>query len=71
MGGVHGIGLQNVTLQIDGTLEFSDDQKEWPRRADNSVLECIYLEQLDQVTITSSNPDKGELSRCVGRKTWS
>lgn len=53
-GGVSASGLTGVTLQIDGTLAFSNNQKAWPRNPDGSVLECISLSNLVNVTLTSS-----------------
>ena len=29
MGGVHAVGLRDVSIRIDGTLRFSDDIKNW------------------------------------------
>jgi hypothetical protein len=32
MGGIRApVGLEDVTIQLDGTLEFSDDIDEWPK----------------------------------------
>ena len=55
MGGIMGSGLSDVTFQFEGTLIFSDSEKEWPRRADGSVLECIYLQGMTRATFTSTH----------------
>jgi polygalacturonase len=55
MGGIIGSGLTNVTFQFDGTLIFSDNEKEWPRKANGDVLECIYLSKLHNVRFTSTS----------------
>ena len=43
---------------IDGTLSFAKDIKAWPKDDKGRVLECFYLENLTNVTFTSSG-DKG------------
>ena len=54
MGGVQVANLQSVTIQIDGTLLFSDDIKAWPTRSDGSVLEALLFTAPKNVTFTSS-----------------
>lgn len=73
MGGIKVEGLNNVTIQLDGTLEFSKRVKDWPCRGPKEAnhlpggigpkicrkpLECFELHG-DDVTITSSG--KGTL----------
>ena len=38
MGGIEGVGLRDVTIQIDGKLIFSPDTSAWPRYADDLSL---------------------------------
>jgi len=56
MGGIYARNLVNITIQIDGTLKFSDAQEVWPRDAQGRVHECFFFEQLNYVTFTSSMP---------------
>jgi hypothetical protein len=37
-----------------GTLNFTSDRETWPKNANGDVLECIYLENLENVLFTSS-----------------
>lgn len=68
MGGIHAEGLHSVTIQIDGTLEFSDNIKHWPRKNEKGdVAECITLKDITNVTLTSSG--KGTLDG-KGDKWW-
>ena len=39
MGGIVGSDFTDVTIQIDGTIMFSDDIDEWPRDEDGDVFE--------------------------------
>ena len=60
MGGIYANGIKDAIIQIDGTLKFwtpniFNIQKVWPRDDIGNVKECIYLEELDTVTITSSS----------------
>jgi hypothetical protein len=54
MGGIIAAGLQNVTIQIDGTLSYSNDMKQWPRDGQGNVLECMQFDNIQNVTFTSS-----------------
>jgi len=54
MGGIQAQGLNSVTIQIDGTLSYSDDIKAWPRNGQGNVLECMSLQNIQNVTFTSS-----------------
>eukprot|EP00939_MAST-03C_sp_MAST-3C-sp1_P000892 g892.t1 len=79
MGGIKASNLTDVVLHIDGTLEFAstllDDNDlkyvdAWPRNGDGKdapVLECIYMENLNNVTFTSSG--SGMLDG-AGGKWW-
>jgi hypothetical protein len=48
MGGIVGRDFSDVTIQIDGTLMFSDDIDAWPKNENGDVFEwyvccyCIY-----------------------------
>jgi len=67
IGGIQAKGLQNVKIIIDGTLLFSDDRETWPVNANGDVLECMYFDDLENVTFTSSG--KGTLDG-NGKKWW-
>lgn len=67
MGGIHAVGLDSVTIQIDGTLEFSDNIKHWPLQNGGRPAECIQLENPRNVTFTASG--KGTLNG-QGNKWW-
>eukprot|EP01031_Cornospumella_fuschlensis_P051468 gene51468-62939_t len=58
-GGIKAEKLYNVTFQIDGTIAFTNDRDSWPKKADGSVEECIYLTDIEKVVFTSSG--KGTL----------
>lgn len=53
-GGIKADGLYNITLQVDGTIAFVNDRTAWPKKADGSVEECIYLTNIEKVVFTSS-----------------
>ena len=58
MGGIEARNLTSVTIQIDGTILFSNDIKNWPRYKKNGeeelqVLECIHFYNIENVTFTS------------------
>lgn len=53
-GGITGGNLTDITLQIDGTLKWDNNQTAWPRAPGGRVHECFYLETVDNLTITSS-----------------
>lgn len=53
-GGIKARGLRDFTLRIDGTLAFLDDRDSWPKKADGSVEECIYMEDVENVVFTST-----------------
>ena len=54
MGGIIVHSLASATIQIDGTLAFSDELKEWPRGSNGGVLECLHFYNPSNVTWTSS-----------------
>lgn len=57
MGGIVGRRIRDVTIQIDGTLSFSNDTNAWPRSGPGHkarVMECIQLSELTNVTFTSN-----------------
>ena len=55
MGGIIVNNLQDAVIQIEGTVSYKDDIKEWPRQEGGQVLECIYLSNATNVTFTSSH----------------
>jgi len=69
MGGIQATGLRDVTIQIDGTLAFSENTKAWPTSNEQgNVLECLEFWDFENVTFTSSG-DKGTLDG-HGHKWW-
>ena len=55
MGGVYGANLEDVTLQLDGTLLFSDDCDAWPTHAGSKMpINAMTFEQTRNFVITSS-----------------
>jgi polygalacturonase len=59
MGGIISHGLTSVTIQIDGTLFFSDDINAWPKSG-GRVLECLQFN--DPVNVTFTSARKGTLN---------
>eukprot|EP00730_Choanoeca_flexa_P000983 TRINITY_DN10428_c0_g1_i1.p1 TRINITY_DN10428_c0_g1~~TRINITY_DN10428_c0_g1_i1.p1 ORF type:complete len:431 (+),score=90.49 TRINITY_DN10428_c0_g1_i1:1228-2520(+) len=53
-GGIYASDLRDVTIQIDGTIAFENDQKTWPQDSSGHVFECINMERLTNVSFTSS-----------------
>ncbi len=51
-GGINGVGLRNVILQLDGTLKYQDDMNEWPRGSNGGAFECMHFEDIENVTFT-------------------
>lgn len=54
MGGIKASKLRNNVIHFEGTLIFVGDVASWPRDATGRVLECIHLEDVTNVTFTSS-----------------
>jgi len=54
MGGIKAWNLESVTFQLDGTIVFSNNIEEWPREANDKVLECLHFSNFHNVTFTSS-----------------
>lgn len=67
VGGIVAQDIFGVTIQIDGTLNFTSDRETWPKNANGDVMECIHLENLKDVLFTSSG--KGTLNG-NGRPWW-
>lgn len=67
LGGIRAVGVMNVTIQIDGTLSFSDDRETWPVDASGGVLPCLRFDDIENVVFTSSG--KGTLNG-NGQKWW-
>merc|ERR1712226_1717941 len=73
MGGLQTCCMDSITIQIDGTLVFSNDIKSWPRHGDGlkaGVLECMYFYNMSNFTITSSNGPMGGLINGQGDEWW-
>jgi len=69
MGGIKACGLRNVTWQLDGEIFFSDDRDAWPKNPNGDVEESIYIEDIENFVITSTNPNKGVFNG-NGGKWW-
>jgi len=54
MGGIMAEKLSSVTIQIDGTLLFSNDILQWPRQENDHVMHSIHLFNIENVTFTSN-----------------
>ena len=59
MGGIYARGIKDAIIQIDGTLKFwkpdiFNIEKVWPRDDNGNVKECLFFEELQNVTFTSS-----------------
>merc|ERR1711970_1202420 len=54
MGGIQAYYLESVTIRIDGTIMFSDNMDDWPRKSDGKVHECIVFNEINNVTFTST-----------------
>ena len=67
LGGIHSVGLKNVTIQIDGTLSFDNNRETWPTDESGHVLECMLFEEIEDVVFTSAG--KGTLDG-NGQKWW-
>lgn len=67
VGGVVGNKLSNITIQIDGTLLFSDDRDTWPVDSTGAVVECIVFTDIEYITFTSSG--QGTIDG-NGKKWW-
>eukprot|EP00041_Stephanoeca_diplocostata_P026189 m.699775 g.699775 ORF g.699775 m.699775 type:complete len:429 (-) comp22906_c0_seq19:2120-3406(-) len=54
MGGIQAANIESVAIQLDGTLYFSNNIKEWPRSGSGHVHECLFFSNITNVTFTSS-----------------
>ena len=71
IGGIWAKKLSNITIQIDGDIKYIDDEKAWPRDSNGKVKECMYFEEIDGITFTSSNgPDAMGLIDGNGKRWW-
>ena len=52
-GGITASGLRNITLRFDGTLSFANDRKRWPKKPNGNVMNCLQLEDVEDITFTS------------------
>lgn len=70
IGGIAASNLRSNTIYLDGTLSFLPDRKAWPKNSSGNVQECIYLEGVEDFTITTSSPSY-ELGTIDGQgKEW-
>ncbi|GMI10547.1 hypothetical protein TrVE_jg12714 [Triparma verrucosa] len=74
MGGIVSKGLHDVTIQLDGTLFFSDLVEEWPRNENGHVLECLQFRNAANLNIISSlgggSPEKMGVLQGNGQEWW-
>lgn len=70
MGGIKASGLSSVIFQFDGNLVFSNNTNEWPKDENGDVLECIYMNNIANVTFTSSRKDGKGVLDGNGLKWW-
>lgn len=74
MGGIKSNGLQDVTIQLDGTLFFSNLVEEWPRKENGKVLECLEFKNAANLNLVSSlgggRPDKMGVLQGNGQQWW-
>lgn len=54
LGGVYASNINNVVIQLDGTLSFDNDRDNWPVDENGHVLESIYLTNISNFVLTSS-----------------
>lgn len=65
MGGIIGENLDSVTIQLDGTLRFSNDMNAWPKAKGKMPVTAISFYNTTRLTLTSSG--KGTLDGNGGR----
>jgi len=53
VGGIVVKNISDAVLHFDGSLIFTDNVNTWPTTADGQVLECLYFENIRNVTFTS------------------
>lgn len=68
MGGVYAENLFNVTLQIEGTLEWSQHTSYWPKNEDGKVQPCLYFDRCSRLSITAKGVKVREHVTLHGRK---
>lgn len=66
-GGILAQGLVNATIVIEGTLKFADDRSKWPKDKRNRQRNCIQLDDVAGLTLTSST---GGTLDGSGAKWW-
>ncbi len=71
IGGIYAKNIQSATIQIDGELHYTDNRTAWPTDSNGHVKECMYFEELNNVTFMSLNPhsQKGLIDG-HGQKWW-
>eukprot|EP00029_Vermamoeba_vermiformis_P014722 TRINITY_DN9835_c0_g1_i1.p1 TRINITY_DN9835_c0_g1~~TRINITY_DN9835_c0_g1_i1.p1 ORF type:complete len:417 (-),score=133.70 TRINITY_DN9835_c0_g1_i1:42-1292(-) len=55
VGGIIVKDISDVVLHFDGSLIFTDNTDTWPTTSTGRVLECLYFENINNVTFTSSS----------------
>ena len=57
--GVTGTNLEDVVIQIDGSLRFERDFSESSNKNGSMTRPCLLLKQGKNIKLTSSNPERG------------
>ena len=74
MGGIVSEGLQDVTIQLDGTLFFSEIIESWPRNENGNVLECLHFKHVTRLNLIASkgggHPSKMGTLQGNGQNWW-
>eukprot|EP01084_Bolivina_argentea_P068783 125206_1 len=55
IGGIYAKSLKDITIQIDGSIYYTNDMDAWPRDNKGHVKECMYFEEMNGITFTSTN----------------
>jgi len=66
-GGVQWNNLVDVTIRIDGTIKFSDDDKHWPKDSEGTYLNALIIANSTNLLLTSSGQGTFDGS---GDKWW-
>ena len=67
MGGIKAFNITSVVFQLEGTLLYSNDTRHWPKDSKKSPLHCMQLNDISNVTFTSSGIGTFDGN---GRKWW-
>lgn len=68
-GGLITENLTNIKWILNGNIKFNDNRDKWPKQNNGKLMNCIYLINLNNFTISSDNKDKGTLDG-NGKRWW-